>query len=459
MRFCSVGKVERPHPLPLSHGVGEGSIDSPFPTQWGWGQEDADRGTSSDYNLAARAPDFSNLTPLTPLSVYGEGGDAARHTHGSPSPFTERGLGGEVQQAEENATVAPEGEVAPCTLIRQGSGGKLLTLFLSSLLYFLAYAVEPAEALQQARSALERARRAQPAERKVFLQEAQRALASLPSEARAPLEQLITEAEQTNDVAAIADALTSVGAYQQTVQSPPSPAPSPQQVKAQLDAIFAEPDMQVPPKSFLERLSEAFQQALESFIRWLQRLFGGVGGARLGGLQPFLQWFVIVLLVLTIGLAASYLIGRLRLSRRAKPALLPLSEAFRDARALSALEWRELARRLAYEQNWQHATRAFYLGVLRLLHEAHLLDYDPALTNWEHLQRLRQPPLALFSPSPASLPDPALREEAYQLLRPLTLQFDSIWYGGAMPDEATYREFEQAFETLFRRLQPHAVPA
>ena len=334
-----------------------------------------------------------------------------------------------------------------------------LTFLLFSLLCLYAYAAEPLEALQRAHSALEQARRAQPVQRKVFLQEAQRALASLPSETRAPLEQLIIDAEQNNDVEAIEDALASVRAYQQTVQPPPSPVPAPQQVKAQLDAIFAEPDMQVPPKSFLERLSEAFQQALESFIRWLQRLFGGFGGARVGGLQSIIQWFVIVLLVLTIGLAASYLIGRLRLTRRAKPAPLPLSEAFRDARALSALEWRELARRLAYERNWQHATRAFYLGILRLLHEARLLDYDPALTNWEHLQRLRQPPLTLLSPSPASLPDPALREEAYRLLRPLTLQFDSIRYGGATPDETTYREFEQAFETLFRRLQPHAVPA
>ncbi|MCX7925533.1 MAG: DUF4129 domain-containing protein [Fimbriimonadales bacterium] len=311
--------------------------------------------------------------------------------------------------------------------------------------------------LAQAQTALERARQARPADRKVFLQDAKRALTSLPAESRAPLERLLTDAEQNNDAAALENALVSVEAYQRTLE--PSPAPSPQQVKAQLDAIFAEPDMQIPPKSWLERASEAFQQVLESFIRWLQRLFGGVGGGGLGGLQPFVQWLVIVLLVLTIGLAVSYLIGRVSLRRGAKASPLPLSEAFQDARSLSALEWRELARRLAYERNWLHATRAFYLGMLRLLHEARLLDYDPALTNWEHLQRLRQPPLALRFPTPSPLPDPAARDEAYQLLRPLTLKFDSIWYGGATPDEATYREFEQTFETLLRRLQPHAVPA
>gem|GEM_PF-582053 len=69
----------------------------------------------------------SNLTSLSPLSVYGEGGDAAPRTHGSPSPFTERGLGGEVQQAGENATAAPEVEAEPCTLISRGLGDEVAT--------------------------------------------------------------------------------------------------------------------------------------------------------------------------------------------------------------------------------------------------------------------------------------------------------------------------------------------
>ncbi|MFN7015857.1 MAG: DUF4129 domain-containing protein [Fimbriimonadales bacterium] len=322
----------------------------------------------------------------------------------------------------------------------------------------LANAVEPSAALEEARKALEHAYRLPIAQRKVRLREAKRAVASLPAEMRAPLEQLISDSEQNGDLASLEAALLSVKAYQQAMQPPPSPAPSPQQVKAQLDAIFAEPDMQIPPKSFIERVSEAFQQALEAFFRWLQRLFGGVGGARLGGLQPLIQWLVLVLLVLTIGLAASYLIGRVQIRRRASLTSMPLPESLGDARTLGALEWRELARRLAHERNWHHATRAFYLGILRLLHEARLLDYDPALTNWEHLQRLRQPPLH-HSSTPTALPDPALREEAYRQLHPLTLLFDAVWYGGATADEATYRTFEQAFETLLGRLQPHAVPA
>jgi len=332
-------------------------------------------------------------------------------------------------------------------------------LLVASLLWWVAFAAEPRDALLQAQVALEKARRARPADRKVFLQEAKRALVSLPREARDNLEKQLQDAVQKNDLGSIERTLSSVRAYRTTLESSPAPSPAPQAVKAQLDQIFAEPDMQVPPKSLLERASEAFLQAIESFVRWLQRIFAGVGIGRAGGLAPFLQWFVIVLLVLTIGMAVSYLMGRVRLSKRAKSVPMTLSEAFQDARSMSALEWRELARRLAFERNWQLAARASYLGILRLLHEARLLDYDPALTNWEHLQRLRQPSLPRFAASPAPLPDPALREEAYTILHPLTLQFDALWYGGITPDERIYRQFEESFETLLRRLEAYAVPA
>ncbi|MFN3690837.1 MAG: hypothetical protein ACK4UU_07945, partial [Fimbriimonadales bacterium] len=132
----------------------------------------------------------------------------------------------------------------------------------------LANAIEPRAALEEARKALEQAYRLPSAQRKPFLKQAKRALAPLPPESRSPLEQRIADAEHKGDLATIKAALESVEAYQQAMQ-PPSPAPSPQQVKAQLDAIFTEPDMQIPPKSLLERASEALQGALEAFLRWL----------------------------------------------------------------------------------------------------------------------------------------------------------------------------------------------
>ncbi len=332
-------------------------------------------------------------------------------------------------------------------------------LLVASLLWSWAFTTEPGDALLQAQSELEQAQRARPVERKFFLQEAKRALAPLPAEARATLEKQIENASKSNDLASIERALSSVEAYRATLEPSPSPSPAPQAVKAQLERIFAEPDMQVPPKSLIERASEAFLRAIESLVRWVQRLLGGVGLRRLGGLEPFLQGIVIVLLVLTVGLAVSYLMGRVRLSRRARSTPLPLEAAFHDARSMSALEWRELARRLAFEKNWQLAARACYLGILRLIHETRLLDYDPALTNWEHLQRLRQPLPFRSASSSTPLPDPALREEVYKVLHPLTLQFDALWYGGMTPDERVYRQFDESFEKLLGRLTAHAVSA
>ena len=344
--------------------------------------------------------------------------------------------------------------------MRRCSGARqACSLLWAALLCVCVWASEPAGALLEAERALEAASRARPADRKVFVQRAQRALASLPQEAREPLEALLDEAATDGDLSDIARARRSIRAYRESLAPSPTLSPAPDRVKQQLDAIFAEPNMQIPPKSLMERLSEAFLNAVETVVRWLSRLFGGLGGVGGGGLAPILQWFVIVLLVLTIALAVSYIAGRVQFRRRARTTPAALDALPDDARTLSAREWRELARRLAYEGNWQQASRAYYLGTLRLLHEAKLLDYDPALTNWEHLQRLRQPPLAALLPSPAPLPDPALREEAYQQLRPITLLFDSIWYGGMTPDEATYRQFEAAFDALYRRLEAHAVPA
>ena len=344
--------------------------------------------------------------------------------------------------------------------MRRCSGAsRACNLVWAVLLCAFVWAGEPIDALMQAERALEAASRARPADRKVFVQRAQRALASLPQEAREPLEALLDAAATDGDLSDIARARRSIRAYRESLAPSPTPSPAPDRVRRQLDAIFAEPDMQIPPKSLIERLSEAFLNAVETVVRWLSRLFGGLGGVGGGGLGQFLQWFVIVLLVLTLALAVSYIAGRVQFRRRARVPLNALDALPDDARSLSALEWRELARRLAYEGNWQQASRAYYLGTLRLLHEAKLLDYDPALTNWEHLQWLRQPPLAALLPSLAPLPDPALREEAYQQLRPITLLFDSIWYGGMTPDEATYRQFEAAFDALYRRLEAHAVPA
>jgi hypothetical protein len=155
-----------------------------------------------------------------------------------------------------------------------------------ALLCVGVWASEPADALIAAERALEAASRARPADRKVFVQQAQRALAPLPQESREPLEALLDEAATNGDLSDIARARRSLQACRESLAPFPTPPPAPDRVKQQLDAIFAEPDMQIPPKSLMERLSEAFLNAVETVVRWLSRLFGGLGGVGGGGLAP-----------------------------------------------------------------------------------------------------------------------------------------------------------------------------
>lgn len=316
-------------------------------------------------------------------------------------------------------------------------------------------APSPQEALQQAEKALQRALSASPTERKVYVERARRALAPLPHETRAPLEQLLQDAQSRGSQDKLRAAHASVRSYLETLA--PSPAPNSAQVKRQLDRTFAEPDMFVPPKSWAERLSEAVQRGIEAFFRRLAHVFGGLFGTTAHGSGLLSQWIAIVLLVLVLASAFAYLLTQLRFPARGRVSFPAGHEAFSDARVMSAVEWQALARQLANAGDWLLATRAYYLGILRLLHEGKLLEYDPALTNWEHLQRLRRPPL-LPSPAPAASSS-ALQEEAYRLLHPLTLRFDALWYGRATPDEQTFRAFESAFETLQARLRSHAGAA
>jgi len=88
------------------------------------GGREADKGTTPEFDFQTCIPDFPNLTPLAPLSARGEGGTLVPRAACSPSPFTERGLGGEVVKAEKNTTPAPEVEAEPCTLIRGREGGE-----------------------------------------------------------------------------------------------------------------------------------------------------------------------------------------------------------------------------------------------------------------------------------------------------------------------------------------------
>jgi biotin-(acetyl-CoA carboxylase) ligase len=78
-----------------------------------------DKGTTPHFNSKSSAPNLPNLTPPPPLSVNREGGADAMHAHGSPSPFTERGLGGEVEAAQGTSALTPQSPLSHAV----GEGG------------------------------------------------------------------------------------------------------------------------------------------------------------------------------------------------------------------------------------------------------------------------------------------------------------------------------------------------
>ncbi len=305
------------------------------------------------------------------------------------------------------------------------------------------------DALRSAEEALESALKAPSAQKRAIIKQANRSLNALPAEARSPLDRLIQQAENSLAQDDIETALEAVRTYQ-AVASSPVPMETPQEVRAQLEHIYAQPDMQIPEKNLFERMNEAFYKALERLAMILQRLFGG---RRLGGgLSATTQAVLIGLLIVVIALFGAYLLQRVQFRRTSPTTQLSLESAFQDARVMHASEWYALAHRLAGEGQYGLAVRALYLGMLRLLNEHRLLAYDPALTNWEHLERLRKPPTL------HDMGDSELRLALYQALRPPTLRFDHLWYGNQPATADDFQQFDTLFQQLQGRLSQSATP-
>lgn len=303
-------------------------------------------------------------------------------------------------------------------------------------------------ALQEVQTLLNRASTQEGAVREQTLQHADQILGRLPQEAFQPLREQLRRARESLSNDDLAQAQQAVGVYLKWARAHAAP-PSSEAIKRQLERIFAEPDMEIIEKTFWERVVDAIREGFVRLLEALNRLFGRMGGVPAANLGPVFQWLVIALLILALALFASYLMSRFESRRPAPQATLAGGEIPDDARVLSADEWHRLAQLKAQSGEHALAVRALYLGVLRLLHENRLLAYDPALTNWEHLERLRKPP------TPENL---ALLTEAYRLMLAPTIAFDRIWYGNIPATEEDYRALESVFQTLQQKVrgQTHA---
>lgn len=299
--------------------------------------------------------------------------------------------------------------------------------------------------LEKVQALLNEARQQSQVQRERSLDQALQTLKSLSNPAFDPIRQRIEQARHTLDTDDIVRARHAVDIYLQwaRAQSPPL---KPDAIKKQLERIFSEPDMQIVEKTLWERLTDALRATFARIAELINRMLGGLGRGWGVNAAPIIQWLAIGVLVIAIALFASYLLSKIE-TRRAKPlSQQTIADLPEDIRVLSATEWHTLAQSKAQTGDYHLAVRALYMGVLRLLHEHRLLAYDPALTNWEHLERLRKPSTS----RPEWLP---MMTEAYHLLISPTITFDRIEYGGAPARREDYQALESVFETLQRNLQ------
>lgn len=154
----------------------------------------------------------------------------------------------------------------------------------------------------------------------------------------------------------------------------------------------------------------------------------------LTGLPEVLRLVMWVVLIAG-GLIALYYIlengklGQLLAKRKAAQGTSLMTE---DESKRTEQDWLLFAKRAEQEHRYREAARAYFLATMVALDSARMLRLRPWETNWEHIHRFEQSPLA-----------------ASVSLRDAGRLFDDIWYGN---HEATL-EHSTAFRHLFENVR------
>lgn len=199
--------------------------------------------------------------------------------------------------------------------------------------------------------------------------------------------------------------------------------PTTAQVDEALRRTYARPELKPHEPGALDGVREWWRQLWARIGDWFDR-FGDLREA-----SPMVYWAVIGVMV-AAGLAITgYLLWSTLLrmeardfpdrSRDAKP-----GPAGTNARARSAAEWEEEARRAAAASRYREAAVALYQALLLRLEAAGALRYDPAKTPGDYRREARRDPRAsgaltafLRGFEPAVFGGRALDGEGYERLR------------------------------------------
>ncbi|HEX6040897.1 DUF4129 domain-containing protein [Longimicrobium sp.] len=163
------------------------------------------------------------------------------------------------------------------------------------------------------------------------------------------------------------------------------------EVRAALERVYARPEL-APRQPGL----------MDGFNEFMRRLFGRIGDwfdsfGNLRSENPVVYWLVMGALIL-LGLAiVAYFVRNtlLRLEDRgAAPRATRGKSGAIDARARTAGEWEEEARRAAAAGRFRDAAVALYQALLLRLEAAGVLRYDPSKTPGDYRRESRKDPRA-----------------------------------------------------------------
>lgn len=163
------------------------------------------------------------------------------------------------------------------------------------------------------------------------------------------------------------------------------------EVRAALERVYARPELAPRQPGPLDGLGELVRRLFARIGDW----FGSFGHLR--SENPVVYWLVLGTLIV-LGLAIIVYFIHSTLSRLAEGDAAPRVARGRsglvDARARTAGEWEEEARRAAAAGRFREAAVALYQALLLRLEAAGVLRYDPAKTPGDYRREARRDPRA-----------------------------------------------------------------
>lgn len=165
--------------------------------------------------------------------------------------------------------------------------------------------------------------------------------------------------------------------------------PTEPQVRAALERVYARPELAPRQPGPMDGASGFLRRVLGRIGDW----FDSFGALRSD--SPIVYWIVIgALVALGLGIIAYFVRSTLSSLEEGAPRIARGPGQAIDARARTAGEWEEEARRAAAAGRFRDAAVALYQALLLRLEAAGILRYDPAKTPGDYRREARRDPRA-----------------------------------------------------------------